>query len=102
MISFIYAGLILIPLILIYRKYYGTKAALYITGILFVSMVSAGIIVGLLFGALRLIPKVRSSSAIAHISFQWNYTTWLDFVAILVSGWFVWIHFKKRTGGHKM
>lgn len=96
-ISFIYADLIIIPLILIYRKYYGGKAALYITAVLFVSMVSAGIIVDLLFGALGLIPTVRPLSAIAQASFQWNYTTWLDFVAILLSGWFVWIYFKRRT-----
>lgn len=102
-ISFIYADLIIIPLILIYRKYYGAKAALYITGVLFVSMVSAGIIVDLLFGALGLIPTVRPPSAIAEASFQWNYTTWLDFAAILLSGWFVWIHFKtrKQTDEHK-
>jgi uncharacterized membrane protein YraQ (UPF0718 family) len=95
-ISFIYADLIIIPLILIYRKYYGNKAALYITGVLFVSMVSAGIIVDLLFGVLGLIPKVRPQSAIAEALFQWNYTTWLDFAAILLNGWFVWIHFRKR------
>jgi uncharacterized membrane protein YraQ (UPF0718 family) len=95
-ISFIYADLVIIPLILIYRKYYGAKAALYITGILFVSMVSAGIIVDLLFAALELIPSVRPPSAIAEASFQWNYTMWLDFAAILLSGWFAWIHFKKR------
>ena len=94
-ISFIYADLIIVPLILIYRKYYGTKAALYITAILFISMVSAGIIVDLLFGAFRLIPAVRPSSAIAEASFQWNYTTWLDFAAILLCGRLVWIHFKK-------
>ncbi len=96
-ISFIYADLIIIPLILIYRKYYGAKAATYITVILFISMVSAGIIVDLLFGALGLIPAVRPSSAIAEASFQWNYTTWLDFIAILLSGWFVWIHLKTKT-----
>jgi uncharacterized membrane protein YraQ (UPF0718 family) len=95
-ISFIYADLIIIPLILIYRKYYGAKAALYITTVLFVSMVSAGIIVDLLFSMLGLIPVVRPPSAIAEASFQWNYTTWLDFGAILLSGWFVWIHFKKE------
>jgi hypothetical protein len=102
-ISFIYADLIIIPLILIYRKYYGTKAALYITAILFVSMVIAGIIVDLLFGLLGLIPTVRPPSAIAEASFQWNYTTWLDFAAILLCGWFVWIHFKsrKQTGEHE-
>jgi uncharacterized protein len=94
-ISFIYADLIIIPLILIYRKYYGTKAALYITTVLFASMVSAGIIVDLLFGTLGLIPTVRPPSAIAQASFQWNYTTWLDFIAILLASWFVWIHFKK-------
>jgi len=102
-ISFIYADLIIIPLILIYRKYYGANAAIYITTVLFVSMVSAGIIVDLLFGAFGLIPTVHPASAIAEGSFQWNYTTWLDFAAILLSGCFVWIHFKtrKQTGEHK-
>jgi uncharacterized protein len=95
-ISFIYADLIIIPLILIYRKYYGAKAALYITGILFVSMVCAGIIVDLLFGALDLIPNVRPHSAIAEASFQWNYTAWLDFAAILLCSWFFRIHCKKK------
>lgn len=95
-ISFIYADLIIIPLIFIYRKYYGTKATLYITVILFVSMVSAGIIVDLLFGALGLIPNVRPPNAIAEASFQWNYTAWLDLAAILLSGSFVWIHFRKK------
>jgi hypothetical protein len=95
-ISFIYADLIIIPLILIYRKYYGTKAALYITAILFVSMVGAGTIVDLLFAALGLIPTVRPPSAVAQASFQWNYTTWLDFAAILLCGWLVWIRFKKK------
>lgn len=96
MISFIYADLIIIPLILIYRKYYGNKAALYITGVLFVSMVSAGIIVDLLFAALKLIPEVHPASAVMHDSFQWNYTTWLDLAAIILTGWFVWIHLKKK------
>jgi uncharacterized protein len=98
-ISFIYADLIIIPLILIYQKYYGNKTALYITTVLFISMVSAGIIVDLLFAALRLIPGVRPPSAIAQASFQWNYTTWLDFAAILSSGWFVWIHLRRTRAG---
>jgi hypothetical protein len=59
-------------------------------------MVSAGIIVDLLFGALGLIPSIRPPSAIAQASFQWNYTTWLDFTAIILCGGFVWIHFKKK------
>ena len=95
-ISFIYADLIIIPLILIYRKYYGAKAAFYITAIFFVSMVSAGIIVDLLFSALELIPVARPPSAIAQASFQWNYTAWLDFAALFFCGWLVMVRFKGK------
>jgi uncharacterized membrane protein YraQ (UPF0718 family) len=101
-VSFIYADLIIIPLILIYRKYYGTKAALYITAILFASMVSAGIIVDLLFAAAGLSPSgARPPSAIAQASFQWNYTAYLNFIAIAMSGWFVLIHLEKKRTPHK-
>jgi len=82
-ISFIYADLLVIPLILIYRKYFGARATCYIVVIFYVSMVAAGVIVDLLFAALGLIPQgARPASAIEHASFAWNYTTWLDFVAI--------------------
>jgi len=95
-ISFIFADLITIPLILVYRKYYGTKAALYITAVMFVSMVVAGIVVDLLFNALNLIPAVRPLNVMAGASFQLNYTTWLDFAAIAVCGWFVFIRLKYK------
>ena len=92
-ISFIYADLIVIPLLIIYRKYYGTKAAIYITLVLFTSMVIAGIIVDLGFDALGLIPHgPRPPSPVAMASFSLNYTTWLDFMAIAISGWFFWRH----------
>ena len=53
-ISFIYADLIVIPIIIIYAKYYGARAAAWITGIFYVSMVLAGIIVDLDFQRIRL------------------------------------------------
>lgn len=84
-ISFIYADLVIIPLLLIYRKYYGLKAAAYIAAILAGSMVLAGIVVDLLFTALGLVPHgPRPPSPMTTTHFQWNYTTWLDFVALLV------------------
>lgn len=76
-VSFIFADLIVIPIILIYRKYYGTRAALRITGIFYVAMVFAGYAVELLFGALGLVPSERSA-AVVEASFQWNYATWLN------------------------
>jgi uncharacterized protein len=87
-ISFIYADLLVIPLILIYRKYFGGRAAFYIVLIFYVSMVVAGVIVDLLFAAAGLIPSgVRMASAFEHVAFSWNYTTWLDLIAIAVILW---------------
>ncbi len=66
-ISFIYADLIVIPIIIIYAKYYGVRAAAWITGTFYVSMVLAGIIDDLIFNALGLIPQgLRPPSAVEH------------------------------------
>jgi uncharacterized membrane protein YraQ (UPF0718 family) len=81
-VSFIFADLIVVPIILIYRKYYGTKAALRITGIFYVAMMLAGYVVELLFNLLDLVPDNRSAKVV-EASFQWNYTTWLN-IAFLV------------------
>jgi uncharacterized protein len=90
-ISFIYADLLVIPLILIYLKYFGPRATLYIVFIFYVSMVAAGVIVDLIFAAAGLIPTgPRPVSAIEHVTFSWNYTTWLNVIAIAVAAWF-WI-----------
>ncbi len=96
-VSFIYADLIVIPLVLIYRKYYGGKAAAYITGVLFVSMAGAGIIVDLLFAALGLIPqRPRMGGMTEHMEFAWNYTTWLDVLAAAVFLMFLFTHRRAR------
>ena len=80
-ISFIYADLIIIPILILYRKAYGLKAAAAISAVLFASMVGAGILVDLLFSALGLVPHgARPPSLAMHEHFQWNYTTWLDLV----------------------
>jgi uncharacterized membrane protein YraQ (UPF0718 family) len=98
-ISFIYGDLIIIPLLMIYRKYYGGRAAAYIALVLYASMVIAGIIVDLLFNAFGLIPRgPRPPSPVELASFAWNYTTWLDFAAILVGGWFFYVHLRRRAG----
>jgi uncharacterized membrane protein YraQ (UPF0718 family) len=97
-ISFIYADLVIVPLLLIYRKYYGLKAAAYISAILAASMVLAGIVVDLLFSALGLVPAgARPPSPLQMESFQWNYTTWLDLVALGVLALLGWLYFSKKT-----
>ena len=94
-ISFIYADLLIVPLVLIYRKYFGTRAAAYISLVFFLSMAGAGIRVDLLFGALGWIPTgPRPPSAMADMHFAWNYTTWLDLVALCGGAVLVWLHLK--------
>src|SRR6478672_1822471 len=96
-ISFIYADLIVIPILVIYAKYYGVRAAAWITGIFYVAMVLAGIIVDLVFTALRLIPQgSRPPSAIEHAHITWNYTSWLDLIALIFAAWLLFLHFKAR------
>lgn len=102
-ISFIYADLLIIPLILIYGKYYGGRAAAYITGVFFLAMAGAGIVVDLLFTALGLVPTgPRPPSMIEHAHFAWNYTTWLDLVALVVGGtlWFLHARSGRGTNAH--
>jgi uncharacterized membrane protein YraQ (UPF0718 family) len=101
-VSFIYADLIVIPLILIYRKYYGTRPTLFILLAMFISMVAAGILVDLLFSALHLVPVgPRPKNALSEAHFSWNYTTFLDLAAIGLAGWFVFLHMRQRTRDHE-
>jgi uncharacterized membrane protein YraQ (UPF0718 family) len=96
-ISFIYADLLVIPIVMIYAKYYGARAAAWITGIFYGAMVLAGIIVDLVFNALGLIPQgSRPPSAIEHAHIIWSYTTWLDLIALIFASWLVILHFRSR------
>ena len=98
-VSFIFADLIIIPILLIYRKYYGTKAMLFIAGSFYATMVVAGYFVEIVFGALGLVPTARNAQVLeAHVSL--NYTTVLDIVFLLLAAVLVWRFF--RTGGRMM
>jgi uncharacterized protein len=89
-ISFIYADLLVIPIILIYGKYFGARVAIYIVLIFYASMVAAGVIVDLIFAAAGLIPQgARAMNSIEHATITWNYTTWLDLVAVAVAASFL-------------
>jgi uncharacterized protein len=93
--AFIYADLIVIPLILISRKYYDRRTAFFIVLAMFLSMVLAGIIVDLLFASLHLIPSgPRPRDAISMAHFERNYTRWLDLTAIAWGGWLLFLYRK--------
>lgn len=98
-VSFIFADLIIVPILFIYRKYYGTRMMLFILGTFYVTMVSAGYIVDLLFGALGLVPNGRHAK-VGEIAVRFDYTTVLNIVFLLVAGALV-VRFV-RTGGLPM
>lgn len=98
-VSFIFADLIIVPIILIYRKYYGTRAALRITGIFYLAMVVAGYAVELLFTVLGLVPGERNAT-VTEASISWNYTTWLNLVFLALTA--VMVTRFVRTGGLPM
>jgi uncharacterized membrane protein YraQ (UPF0718 family) len=101
-ISFIYADLVIVPLLMLYRKYYGLKVAVYIAAVLATSMVLAGIVVDLLFTALGLVPVgPRPPAPMMQAHFAWNYTTWLDFAALAVMAALAFLYFKKSAPAHE-
>ncbi|OLB74600.1 MAG: hypothetical protein AUI14_23130 [Actinobacteria bacterium 13_2_20CM_2_71_6] len=98
-VAFIFADLIILPILNIYRKYYGWRMAAFIAGTFYVTMVLAGYAVELLFGGLRLIPRQRNASVIEpHLA--WNYTTWLNLVFLALAALLLFRFF--RTGGVPM
>lgn len=98
-ISFIFADLIILPILIIYKKYYGTRMMLFILGSFYVTMVIAGYIVEILFSLLGLVPTVRDAK-VGEITVQWNYTTVLNIVALLVAAGLIYQFV--RTGGMPM
>jgi Predicted permease len=98
-ISFVFADLIIIPILVIYRKYYGTKMMLFILWTFYVTMAVAGYLVEIIFGVLHLIPATRNAQVLdPHIS--WNYTTVLNLIFLALAAALLWRFF--RTGGRQM
>ncbi|WP_082929913.1 permease [Mycobacterium sp. 1164966.3] len=84
-IAFIFADLLILPILNIYRKYYGTKMMLTLLGTFYVAMVAAGYLVEILFGTAHLIPRQRHAMVMTG-GISWDYTTWLNiaFLAMAV------------------
>ena len=82
--AFIFADLIVLPIIAAYRKYYGTKFALRITALMFVTMVIAALIVDVLFSGLGLIPDVRPTRSEIFESVQLDYKLVLNILGLFI------------------
>ena len=77
-LAFLYADLIVLPLLDVYRRYYGWKMAAYIAAVFYATMVMAALVMDVAFDALGWIPHSRQDMHAAATRFSLNYTFWLD------------------------
>ena len=96
-IAFIFADLIVLPILNIYRKYYGARVSLFLLGTFYATMVAAGLVVEVVFDALGLIPSGPRHAKVVEASVQLNYTTVLNVLFLALAAVLV-VRFL-RTGG---
>src|SRR6516165_6179509 len=98
-VAFIFADLIVLPILNIYRKYYGYKMAGFLFATFYVAMAVAALIVELIFGGFMLIPSERKARVV-EASITWNYTTWLNLTFLVLA--VLLIRRFLKTGGPEM
>jgi uncharacterized membrane protein YraQ (UPF0718 family)/YHS domain-containing protein len=99
-VSFVFADLVALPLVLIYRKFYGTRLTLRLVGVFWLVMAAAGLIVEGLFSALGWVPQTRPAQPVTSMRFEWNYTTFLNIAFLVVFAGLVWLaRNRQRWGG---
>jgi hypothetical protein len=98
-VAFIFADLIILPILVIYRKYYGTAMMLFILATFYGAMVLAGYVVGFLFGGLGLVPATRHAR-VGEMAVHWDYTSGLNVAAVVLAA--ALIYRFVRSGGLPM
>jgi len=98
-VSFVFADLIALPLVLIYRKFYGTRLALRLFGVFWLVMSVAGLATEYLFKGAGLVPNTRPVQIVPE-SIRWDHTTVLNVLALVIFAGIYWLHRNKtRYGG---
>jgi uncharacterized membrane protein YraQ (UPF0718 family) len=98
-VAFIFADLIVLPILDIYRKYYGLKMAAFLLVTFYAAMAGAALTVEAIFWMLGLIPTERNAQVVEP-SIEWNYTTWLNIAFLILAALLTWRFLK--TGGPEM
>jgi hypothetical protein len=93
-IAFVFADLITLPLLIIYRKYYGTRLTLRLLAVFWAAMSVSGLAVEYLFKALGIAPHARTGGLRMPVQhpFGWDYTTYLDIAALAVFAALYWLY----------
>jgi uncharacterized membrane protein YraQ (UPF0718 family) len=84
--SFIFADLIILPILNIYRKYYGRRVSVFLLVTFYAAMVAAGLLVEIIFGVLGITPSHDQTAKVVEASVTWNYTTVLNILFLVLAG----------------
>jgi uncharacterized membrane protein YraQ (UPF0718 family) len=98
-LAFIFADLLILPILDIYRKYYGWRVAGFLLATFYTTMAAAGLIVEFLFEGLGL-TRAQRNAKVEMTNIHWNYTTVLNIIFLVVAAVLVWRFL--RTGGLPM
>jgi uncharacterized membrane protein YraQ (UPF0718 family)/YHS domain-containing protein len=90
-ISFLFADLISFPLLLVYRRYYGTRLMARMLVVFWAAMSTAGLITGEIFSAAGLVPRTHPAQ-VAPAHFAWDYTTYLNIVFLALFAVLYWLY----------
>jgi YHS domain-containing protein len=95
-IAFIFADLITLPILLVYRKYYGTHFAVKLTGLMLAAIVIAALAIDAIFSAAGLIPESRLSiESVSDRGISLNYTALLNAIFTLAGGLLLWLTIRR-------
>jgi uncharacterized protein len=97
-LAFIFADLIILPILNIYRKYYGRRMAAFLFLTFYATMAAAGLIVDLIFKVVGLEPTGARHAKVTDAGVTWNYTTVLNIVFLLLAALLVARYFRKGGG----
>jgi hypothetical protein len=97
-VSFIFADLIILPILNIYRKYYGRRVAVFLFATFYLTMTAAGLIVDLLFKLLSLEPTGARHAKVTNAGVSWDYTTVLNVVFLALAAVLVTRYFRRGGG----
>jgi uncharacterized membrane protein YraQ (UPF0718 family) len=96
-LAFVFADLLILPILDIYRRYYGWKMAGFILVTFYATMAIAGLVVEFLFEAFGLEPTMHDAKVVmAHVA--WNYTTYLNIVFLALGALLIWRYFRHGGG----
>jgi uncharacterized membrane protein YraQ (UPF0718 family) len=97
-LAFIFADLIILPILNIYRKYYGRRMAAFLLVTFYATMAATGLIVDLIFKAIGLEPTGARHAKVTDAGVSLNYTTVLNIIFLAFAAVLVGRYFRKGGG----